>query len=178
MATVQTVWQGWSMLLEIAVLTFFPALMIFAGSMDLLTMTIPNRIPLALAAVFACMVPLSGLAWSEVGLHAAVAAAALLAGIICFARGWIGGGDAKLFAAAALWFGPHHILEYTMLAAILGGVLTLFILFGRRIPLPAGLVRQEWLARLHDAGTGVPYGLALSAAALLVYPETFWMALR
>jgi len=81
MATVQTVWQGWSMLLEIAVLTFFPALMIFAGSMDLLTMTIPNRIPLGLAAVFACMVPFSGLAWSEVGRDISIA----LAGSLLFA---------------------------------------------------------------------------------------------
>jgi prepilin peptidase CpaA len=29
--------------------------------------------------------------------------------------------------------------------------------------------------RLHDAGGGVPYGIALAAAALLIYPDTPWM---
>lgn len=166
------------MFLEIAVLIVFPALMIFAGAMDLLTMTIPNRIPLALVAAFACLVPFSGLGPADIALHAAVGAAALLVGVICFARGWIGGGDAKLFAATVLWFGPAHFLEYAMIASVIGGALTLLILFGRNVPLPAGLARQAWLARLHDAGSGVPYGLALSASALLVYPESFWMALR
>lgn len=166
------------MVLEIAVLTLFPALMAFAGAMDLLTMTIPNRVPLALAAAFICLAPFSGLDLMDIAMHGMVAAVALAAGIVCFAQGWVGGGDAKLFAAAALWFGPQHILEYSMVAALLGGALTLLILFGRMVPLPAGLARQGWLARLHDSGTGVPYGLALAAGGLLVYPQTFWMALR
>jgi prepilin peptidase CpaA len=29
---------------------------------------------------------------------------------------------------------------------------------------------------LHREGGGVPYGIALAAAALLVYPQTQWMA--
>jgi prepilin peptidase CpaA len=40
------------------------------------------------------------------------------------------------------------------------------------MPLPGFLLRQEWLLRLHDRGEGVPYGLALAAAALLVFPDT------
>jgi len=42
-------------------------------------------------------------------------------------------------------------------------------------PLPAALARQEWLERLHRKDAGVPYGIALAAAALAVYPETQWM---
>lgn len=164
--------------MELAVLIVFPALMAFAGAMDILTMTIPNRVPLALVVAFACLAPFSGLGLAELGAHAAVAAVALLAGLVCFARGWVGGGDAKLVAATALWFGPAHAFEYALTGAVFGGALTLFIIFARMMPLPAGLARQGWLARLHDSGSGVPYGVALAAAALTVYPHTFWMALR
>ena len=38
------------------------------------------------------------------------------------------------------------------------------------------MARQEWIARLHEKGAGVPYGVALAAAALFVYPQTGWMS--
>lgn len=163
------------MLLEWAVLIVFPAAMAYAAASDLLTMTIPNRISLALVLAFVVLAPVAGFGVAALALHLAVGLAALCLGFGLFAAGWIGGGDAKLFAATALWMGPGHMLDYTLVAAILGGALTLAIVVLRVLPLPAGLVRQGWLARLHDAGEGVPYGIALAAAALLVYPETSWM---
>ena len=45
---------------ELAILTVFPAAVAFAGAMDLFTMTIPNRISLALVAGFAVLAPLAG----------------------------------------------------------------------------------------------------------------------
>jgi len=165
------------MFLELAILGVFPAMMAFAGSIDLFTMRIPNRVPLVLVAVFFLLAPFLGFDLTQMATHAGVAMGTLVVGLFCFARGWIGGGDAKLFSAAALWIGWEHLLEYTLITAILGGALTLAILFGRMFPLPAILVRQPWLARLHDTDEGVPYGIALAAGALLVYPNTAWMAL-
>ena len=75
----------------------------------------------------------------------------------------------------ALWLGPDHILQYAVLASILGGLLTMLVLFLRAMPLPAGLARRDWIARLHDAGTGVPYGVALAVAGLWIYPHSIWM---
>ncbi|MCC7000494.1 MAG: prepilin peptidase, partial [Deltaproteobacteria bacterium] len=92
-----------------------------------------------------------------------------------FARGWIGGGDAKLAAATALWFGWEHLYEYVLYASLFGGVLTVVLLQFRKYALPAGLVGREWVERLHQPRGGVPYGIALAAAALLVYPSTIWM---
>ena len=45
----------------------------------------------------------------------------------------------------------------------------------RLMPLPAMLEGQAWAVRLHRADSGVPYGIALAAAALTVYPHTIWM---
>ena len=46
----------------------------------------------------------------------------------------------------------------------------------RLLPLPAPLARHQWIMRLHEKGGGVPYGIALAAAALVVYPKTGWMS--
>lgn len=150
----------------------FSAAMIFAGLRDLTTMTIPNWLTLALAFSFFVFAPLVSMPLAEVGLHAAVGFAVLLVGIGFFGMGWIGGGDAKLLAAVALWVGWGQALSYLVIASVLGGALTLLILGFRTLPLPALLVRQQWLARLHDRSEGIPYGLALAVAALLIFPET------
>ena len=92
-----------------------------------------------------------------------------------FAFGWIGGGDAKLAAATSLWFGFGYLIDYFFLASILGGAMALFLLAVRRYPLPISLVGTHWIERLHSAKTGIPYGIALAAAALFIYPHTVFM---
>jgi prepilin peptidase CpaA len=156
-------------------LLLFPALMAFAASSDLFTMTISNKVSLALAAGFLLMAIAIGMSPAEIGLHAAAAAAVLVVAFVFFTRGWVGGGDAKLAAATSLWFGFDHLLQYLVDAALLGGVLTFLMINFRLLPLPIPMARWAWLARLHQKGAGVPYGIALAAAALLVYPETVWM---
>jgi prepilin peptidase CpaA len=94
---------------------------------------------------------------------------------VCFACRWIGGGDAKLAAATALWFGFGNLLEYLFDASILGGALTLLIILFRMMPLPAALAGSEWAERLHRHDAGIPYGIALAAAALIVYPHSEWL---
>lgn len=148
--------------------------MALAGSMDLITMTIPNRISIFLVAAFLALAPFVGLTPGQFAGHLASGGAMLVIGIFMFARGWIGGGDAKIFAAAALWFGFDHLGDFTLLSAVAGGVLTVTLLLFRMLPLPQIAISQAWLVKLHHPRTGVPYGIAMAAAALLVYPSTPW----
>jgi prepilin peptidase CpaA len=164
------------MIKDLLILTVFPGAMAFAAASDLFTMTVPNRLVIVLATGFFLLAPLIGLSWSDIGLHAAVAAAALAVTFTLFSFGWIGGGDVKLFAATCLWLDPQIILVYGVYAALLGGLLTLLLLLWRSVPLPAMLTGQGWLVRLHSSKEGVPYGIALAAAGLLVYPQTPFMA--
>lgn len=150
----------------------FCVAMIFAGLRDLTTMTIPNWLTLMLAVVFFAAAAMTSMPLGEIGLHTAVGFATLVIGMILFAQGWIGGGDAKLMAAVALWLGWAQALPYFVVASILGGALTLLILGYRNLPLPAFVMRHDWALRLHDRAEGVPYGLALAAAALLIFPDT------
>jgi prepilin peptidase CpaA len=158
-------------------LLLFPAMMAFAASSDLLTMRISNRIALILIAGFFALSYFSGMSLNDVLSHVGAALAVLSATFLLFARGWIGGGDAKLAAATALWLGFDQLTEYLLYASIIGGLLTFIIIRFRLMPLPAALAEQEWARRLHRLDGGVPYGIALAAAALLVYPETGWMKL-
>src|SRR5215831_20317858 len=156
-------------------LLLFPALMAFAASSDLLTMTISNRLSLALAGGFFLLTLITGMGLAAIGMHLAAGALVLTVCFGFFAMGWIGGGDAKLAAATALWFGFDYLLDYLVYAALFGGALTLTILQFRKIPLPAVLARQDWILRLHETDGGIPYGVALAAAALTIYPNTGWM---
>jgi prepilin peptidase CpaA len=163
------------MLIQAITLLLFPAMMAFAASSDLLTMTISNRITLTLLAGFFVLTMVSGMSQRELLSHVGAGFAVLVVTLVFFARGWIGGGDAKLAAVTALWFGFDQLVEYALYASLLGGVLTFAIIRFRLLPLPQVLARHAWLSRLHQLDSGVPYGIALAAAALLIYPETPWM---
>ena len=158
-------------------ISLFPAAMVCAAVMDLFTMTISNRIALALVGSFLVLAVLFDLPTATWAAHIGAGLAMLVVAFVLFVFGWIGGGDAKLFAATALWLGwSPHLLQYVLISSMCGGVLTIGLLMMRQLPLPLCLARQEWISRLHAPSSGVPYGVALASAGLLVYPETFWMA--
>jgi len=163
------------MLTDVTRLLLFPALMAFAASSDLLTMTISNRLSLALAGSFFPLTIVIGMSLPAIGMHLAAAALVLAVCFGFFSMGWMGGGDAKLAAVTTLWFGFDYLLDYLIYAALFGGALTLLLIQFRKLPLPEALARQSWILRLHETGGGVPYGIALAAAALTVYPKTAWM---
>ena len=164
------------MITDLLILTIFPGAMAYAAATDLFTMTLPNWLALVLVACFFVVATLAGLGWYAVTLHVALAFAALAVTFTFFSFGWIGGGDAKLFAATCLWLGPTAIFTYSVYVALIGCGLTLLLLLWRGLPLPMMLSSQSWLVRLHSPREGVPYGIALAAAGLLVYPATPFVA--
>jgi prepilin peptidase CpaA len=158
-------------------LALFPAMMAFAASSDFLTLTISNRVSLILVGGFVALAVIGGVSAADVLSHLAAGSVVLVAAFSLFARGIIGGGDAKLAAATALWLGFDHLLPYLLYASLLGGALSVGLIWFRMAPLPDWLTRHDWAQRLHGKDAGVPYGIALAAAALAVYPQTPWMAI-
>lgn len=157
-------------MLEYPLLLLFPVAMIYAAASDLFTMTIPNRISLALIMGFLGAAIIGGLSWQQILYHVAAATLVLVITIVMFSQGWLGGGDAKLLASTSLWFGFGQVLDYTLLSALFGGVLTVFILTFRFAIPPVLVSGHDWVERLHDRKTGVPYGIALAAAGLWLFP--------
>lgn len=161
----------------IVIFPLFAIAMIYAAASDLLTMTIPNWLSLAVLAGFLVLFPITGQPIADAGMHLAAGAVVLAVCFGCFAFGWIGGGDAKFASVVALWLGWDYLVEFLVTSAVYGGVLTLAILVFRRQMLPAFALRLPWIERLHDSHAGVPYGIALAAAALSIYPHTPWLHL-
>ena len=158
---------------QLLVIAVLPALLALAAGWDLASYTIPNWLQVALVAAFAVFLLAAGMTPAMVGWHLLAGLMGLAVGFTLFALGFIGGGDAKLFAAVSLWLGfDLDLMSYMLIASVLGGALTLALLALRKLPLPALLTRQSWLVRLHDERAGIPYGVALAAGAFLILPQT------
>ena len=159
------------MLIDMLLLVF-AGLMIAAALSDAVRYTIPNWLCGAIAILFPLAAVAAGLGWAQTGMHLLGGSLALLIGFALFAPGWIGGGDAKLFAAAALWFGWDGLFPLLFHTAIAGGGLVLALLILRQAApfarLPAGWIRQTAL----EQGAPVPYGLAIAAGVLWSLPAS------
>lgn len=153
-------------------IVLFVGLVVLAAGWDLASYTIPNRLTLSIAIAFAGFAFCSRMPLAAVGIHLLAGTGGLVFGIALFALRFVGGGDAKLFAAVSLWFGFPDLLPFALIASIFGGGLTLILLSFRRLPVPAALRGAAWLMRLHDERQGIPYGVALAAGALVVLPHT------
>jgi prepilin peptidase CpaA len=157
-------------LVKACLVLVFPALVLTAAVKDATTFRIPNWISLALIAGFVPAALAIGLPLPAIGLHLGVGLAALVAGMAMFALRWIGGGDAKLFAAAALWLGWPAALPYLAVTGLAGGGLAVALLGLRSMWLrPYVLGGPAWFARLAEPDEAVPYGLAIAAGALAAF---------
>jgi prepilin peptidase CpaA len=159
---------------ELAVLTLFPAAVIFAAFNDLVSYRIPNKISLFLIGAFLCLAPFAGMNVATFGAHIGAGALVLAVTVGMFFAGFMGGGDAKLLAAVALWMGFDQLLPFVLWASLMGGGLTLALLAFRQLPLPASVATETWVAKLHAPRGPVPYGIAISAGGLFMYPHTIW----
>jgi len=137
-------------LLLFLTLVWFPALMALCASSDLFTMTIPNRLCVALVVGYLGLAFAVGLPLVAIAIDLSCGLAVLALTFALFSQGWIGGGDAKLAAATALWLGWSQILDYSLVASVLGGVLTLALLFGRLYPALDALGRSYEVVFVDD----------------------------
>ncbi|MDP1630961.1 MAG: prepilin peptidase [Caulobacter sp.] len=165
-------------LIQIILLSAFPVLVIVAGMRDAVSFTIPNWISIALGAAFLPAALVMGVGPGEIGLALLIGLGALIAGMGMFAVGWIGGGDAKLFAAAGLWMGLGGLLPYLLITALAGGGLAVALLALRSVWMrPLAVRGPGWLSRLATPGENVPYGVAIAAGALAAFPESLLVGL-
>lgn len=159
-------------LLPIACVAVLPLLLMFAALRDVTSYTIPNWISVAAAAAFLPAALAAHLAPAQIALGLGAGGALLVAGIAMFALRWIGGGDAKLMAAAGVWLGWGAILPFLLWTAVVGGALAVTLLFARKLSVWLPAFAPAWLRRLVTPGENVPYGVAIAAGALAVFPTS------
>src|SRR5258706_2119852 len=149
----------------------FAALLVLAAVKALSSFSIPNWICVALAAAFVPAALAAGASAHQIMLAVAVGAGAITVGVAMFSLGWLGGGDAKLMAAASLWIGMPGLAPFLLYTGLAGGALALALLALRSAwlrPLVAGC--PQWLHRLATPGAASPYGLAIPVWALTAFP--------
>lgn len=156
--------------------------MLYAAFSDMLSMTIANRLPLILTAAFLIIAPLTGMDLTTFGWHIAAGMTVLTVTFVLFAVGGMGGGDAKLLAATSLWMGMTlSLVEYLVVSAILGGVLTIAVLSFRASALAVFTGNNIFLRNFTSAAPGVPYAIALGAGGLIAFsnsPLALWAVAR
>lgn len=132
----------------------FVAMMLAAACIDGSSFRLPNPLTATVALAF----PVWAAAQIDDPMHAAWHASAGLAVLavtaFAFWRGVMGGGDAKLLAACALWTGWSELPRFLITTSLAGGLLALIILCLRQ---------PEERRRL-------PYGIAIAAGGL-----DFWL---
>lgn len=154
-------------MIESLALVAFAALLAGAAYSDVATMTIPNWVSIVLAALFPIVALATGAPFTQVGIHLLFGFGVLAVGFFLFQAGIIGGGDAKLIAAAAVWTGLTAFTAFAVWTAVAGGVLALTLLIVRKLAQPAE-DRPAFVNRLLKAKGGVPYGVAILAGGLMV----------
>ncbi len=159
------------MIITFIITAVFGLCMLMAAYKDLTSYTIPNVISLILLGAFFALSPFMGLTWGEFAVHIGVFAGSLALMMLMFAAGWLGGGDAKLFAATAIWWMPHDLMVYTLYTAMAGGALAIVLLMSRRM-LPAQVQTTGWVHTLLRDEKKMPYGLALAFAGMVTLPRS------
>lgn len=162
------------MLLQVTLLLFV-ALMLLAAVSDLVRFTIPNKLCIAIAALFPVAAMMAGFSLPLFGFHLLGGILALVLGMALFAPGWIGGGDAKLFAAAGFWFGISGLTAFLMYTALIGGGLVIVLLVARKFAPIMGLPTAWTHETALSDGAPVPYGVALAGGAMWALPSSVWL---
>jgi prepilin peptidase CpaA len=141
------------------------ALLVVAVWGDVTRFTIPNWLNAAIALLAPAYWYGAQLGVAEIGIQLALAAVVLLVFAGAFAFGVMGGGDVKMLSALALWLRPDQILIMFVVMSLAGGVLTLAL-----------LARHKLLRR--EGQPEIPYGVAISVAACLLFYEPIFNQFR
>jgi len=160
-------------------IALLPILMIVAALSDLMSFRIPNWLTLATALLFFPMAWLTGMPLTEFGWHLLAGAILFVAGFALFSFGLFGGGDAKLLAAAGLWFGTAQTMPFLVATVLAGGALAIAVAVWSLFMAVVDIHGPG-----EDTGIGkaarkikpkLPYGFALAIGAIVAYPQTWWM---
>ncbi len=151
-------------------ITVFAGLLVYAACSDIARLIIPNWVSIALVASFPVFAVAHAMAPLQIGGHLLFGFAVLVVGFGLFAAKIIGGGDAKLLAAAAVWTGYASFLPLIFWMALSGGLMALILMQARKwVPYVEGA--PAFVNKLLVHGSGIPYGVAIMVGGLMAIPS-------
>jgi len=153
-------------------LSVFPAVLLIAAANDIYEFKIPTWLSIILITVYPVAGLLVGAAPSVIIEGFTVGAAFLTLGFALFAGKIIGGGDAKLLAAATPWIGLSALGPFLFNTALAGLFLAIGMMMFRKLPVLPVYAHAPWLIRLHERKKDLPYAVAIAGGGLLSFSET------
>ena len=161
-------------MLETIAVFLFPLALVYAGVHDLASYEIPNWLTLAITVDFLAAALAGSYGFSLVGWYLSAGLAVLFAGALLFAWGIVGGGDAKLLAACAVWVGWTGLVQFILAVAIIGGLFGLLLLWLRRANMHGSWTEKPWIRRLLSSEQGIPYGVAIGLGGIVTLGDLPW----
>ena len=146
------------------IIAIWVATLAAAAISDLRAFRIPNFLPGVLILLFGVV----QLVDSSTALpleNIAHFGGTLIIGMFLFSRGWIGGGDAKLYSSTALWFSANGVVPLLFFTTISGALLALLFIAARLTGLRKNVPKQD---------RRIPYGLAIAAGGIITAAFLGW----
>tara|TARA_Y100000588_G_C13796568_1_gene728998 strand:+ start:32 stop:517 length:486 start_codon:yes stop_codon:yes gene_type:complete len=150
----------------------FCVLLVYGALCDVTTFEIPDFVSVLGALLFVPAVLGADLGITYIAWHLLAGTLVLCIGFALFVANLLGGGDAKVLAAAALWCGLEGLLPLLFWVAIIGGILTLLLILCRRLKIFRRFRSVGWLVRLQEE-SGVPYSVAITCGTLIIFSESY-----
>jgi prepilin peptidase CpaA len=158
----------------------FVAVMLSAMFMDVRTHRIPNKLTVVGFVLGLLVAASAGLGAFLSGLAGAGVALAL--GLILFAMGGMGGGDAKLFAVVGAFMGLKGFFLALLASAVVGGLLALILAARRGVLLAVLYGTKDLLVHVFTLGrrgermtldspgaVSIPYGAAIAVGSIAAW---------
>lgn len=160
--------------------SLLPLLLIWAAASDVMSLRIPNWLTILTAVLFFPMAWATGMPLHDFSMHLVAGLGLFVAGFIFFQLGIFGGGDAKLMAAAGLWFGTTQSLPFLFMTVLAGGILAMVVGLWSAISLSWEIEGDNKYTvsfgqKLRSLKPNVPYGFAFAIGGILAFKDTWWM---
>lgn len=160
--------------------SLLPLLLIFAAASDVMSLRIPNWLTILTAVLFFPMALATGMPLHDFGMHLVAGIGLFVTGFIFFQLGIFGGGDAKLMAAAGLWFGTSQSLPFLFMTVLAGGILAVVVGVWSALSLSWEIegdnaFTKSFGQKIRSLKPNVPYGFAFAIGGILAFKDTWWM---
>ena len=156
------------------ILSVFPLMVVMAGISDFFTLKIPNWLNAIIAVSVIPFVMFSNMPMEVFAWHIIAGLVTFVVAAMLFSANIIGGGDAKMLAACAVWIGWDRLMEFAVITAFAGGALVIAMKVWVFFADHKDSGGMAWAKNFLSKKPQLPYGIAIAAGGIIVFPATCW----
>ncbi len=148
------------------------AVTLFSCRSDIMSLRIPNTHSVIILLCFVPAYIATPPVFEPLWHHLAALLLMFAVTYVMFYTGLMGGGDAKLASALALWVGLRGIIPFVFYISLAGGLLAAVTLMIRKKKPFQNPRAGSWIAEVQSGKDAIPYGVAISVGVWAVFFHT------